>query len=140
MVTVVVAGNDFVYGNLRVDLSAIYGAGDYRVTLLANDKPNGGSPDYTTAWLGLNLAQYNGQPFSGIGFQEWPASGGSHDSIIYVTDINGQNTFCPAHYGVDPNWAGDEHAWYAGTNGKRCFWLLFPSVHVYMPATLKDYH
>jgi hypothetical protein len=266
MVAVVTAGSDFVYGELRVDLSAVYGAGDYRVTLLANDNPSSGSPSYTTAWLGFNLAQYNGQPFSGqfsqvglltrndgihwfvyaepgvtcllgsqywgtcngrscgclgnvsnlvslntwhlvelvtygqgywiarvneangnahdvaqiwssstriyragatteeaytgnqdpyltasfyhwhpqymasgVGFQEWPASAGGNNSFIHVTDLNGQNTFCPQHYGATPNILGDERLWFAETGGQQCSWLLFPSVHIYLPTTLKDY-
>ena len=60
----IAAGNDLMVGRLRVDLSEVYSAGDYRVLLLANDKPSSGSPDFTSSWLSLDLAQYNGQPFS----------------------------------------------------------------------------
>lgn len=56
-------GNDFVVGELRVDLSEVYDSKDYRVLLLANDKPNA-SGGMTVAWLGLDLAQYNGQLYS----------------------------------------------------------------------------
>ncbi len=266
-VVAIAGGNDFMVGELRVDLSEVNSAGDYRVLLLANDKPSSGSPDYTAAWIGLDLAQYNGQPFSaqfsqvgllarddgihwfvyaepgvtcmrgeeywgtcngrscgclgtvgdivsqstwhhvelvtygqgywiarvypagseigwdvaqiwststriyraqstmeeayttsqdpyligrfyywhpeyivpGSGFRDWPESAGGQRSNIYATDLNGQNTFCPDHYGVDPNWVGNERAWYAGTSGQQCSWLLFPSAHAYIPAVLKNY-
>lgn len=262
----IAAGNDFMAGKLYVNLNEVYSAGDYRVLLLAHDKPSSGSPDYTASWLSLDLAQYNGQPFSaefsqvgllarddgihwfvyaepgvtcirgeqywgtcngrscgclgtvgdivsqgawhrvelvtygqgywiarvyssgdvgwdvakiwststriydaqvtmeeayttaqdpyltgrfyhwhpeyivpGSGFRDWPESEGGHQNQIYATDLNGQNTFCPDHYGVDPNWLGDERAWYAGTGGHACSWLLFPSAHVYLPIALKNY-
>lgn len=64
---VLAEGNDFVIGDLRVDLSEVYNARDYKVHLLANDKPSSGSDDdFTTAWLGVFLAQYiPGVPDSG---------------------------------------------------------------------------
>ena len=64
---VLAEGNDFVIGDLRVDLSEVYYARDYKVHLLANDKPSSGSDDdFTTAWLGVFLAQYiPGVPDSG---------------------------------------------------------------------------
>jgi len=64
---VLAAGNDFVVGDLRVDLSEVYNATDYKVHLLASDEPSSGSDDdFTTAWLGVFLAQYiPGVPDSG---------------------------------------------------------------------------
>lgn len=76
---------------------------------------------------------------SGTGFREWPTSSGGNNSLIYVTDLNGQNSFCPQHYGATPNILGDERFWFAGTDGQQCSWLLFPSVHIYLPAILKNY-
>jgi len=61
-------GYDFVVGDLRVDLSEVYYARDYKVHLLANDKPTSGEDgDFTAAWLGVFLAEYiPGQPGSGL--------------------------------------------------------------------------
>ncbi len=66
-VTVVsAAGNSFIVADLRVDLPAVYQSRDYRVLLASWDKPNtGDTRNFTTAWLGVFLGQYNGQPFSG---------------------------------------------------------------------------
>lgn len=65
-VAVISAGNSFVIGDLRWDLPQVYNARDYRVLLGAWDKPGtGDSRNFTTAWLGVFLAQYNGQPYSG---------------------------------------------------------------------------
>lgn len=255
---VALAGNDFVWGELRVDLFDVAHALDYRVLLLANGKPNSGYPDYTTAWFGVYLAPYNGQPYSaqftqvglltksngirwfvyaepgvtclrgqpawgnlgcegnvndlvqigswhwvelvtynqgfwiariyesngtphdvakiwstsitiyragsvteeayaisqdphltalfyhwhpqylkgGVGWKEWPKSDGNN-SFIYVTDLNGQNTFCPQYYGANPNYANDEHAWFAGMGGQKCSWLLSPAYHHYLPLVQK---
>lgn len=260
-------GNDFVVGELRVDVSEVYSSGDYGVLLLANGQPAEGG-GYTVGWLGLDLAEYTGELYSaqfsqvglltnesglywfvyaepgvtclrgdsvpgwgtcngrpcgcqgdandlvalgsfhwvelvtygqgywiarvhtssqvgydvakiwsdspriyrasstseevysdpqdpflhasfyhwhpqymvwGSGFQEWPESAGGQRSFIWVTDLNGQTDFCPDHYGADPNMWGDERAWYAGSGGQRCSWLLFPSAHAYLPAVLKNY-
>jgi hypothetical protein len=259
-VITVAAGNDFVYGELRVNLGEIYNAKDYQVWLNATALPSGGYPDYTTAWLGVELAQYNGQPYSaqfsqvglltksdgirwfvyaepgvtclrgaqawgnrgcqgsvgdlvslgnwhkvelvtyqqgfwiarvytsnnvgydvaqiwstssriyragsvteeaygvaqdpyltasfyhwhpqymipGSGFKDWHESDSGGTSKIYVTDLNSQNTFCPQHYGIRPNFYNDERAWYAGSGGEQCWWLLFPSAHIYLPLVIQD--
>lgn len=253
-------GNDFLNGELRVDQPAIYNAGDYRAQLSAGITPSSGV-DYTTAWLGVDLAQYTGVTYSGLfsqvglltdstgvhwfvyteagayclmgnqawgtfgcegnpgdlvslgpwyrveiinvgsgywyfrvydingnfhdlafthvnnstriyrayateeeaytvatdpylpaafyishpqylltsGYwQEWPWSEGGHDNTIIAKDNYNNNTFCPQQYGANPNYAGDERAWYAGTNGQVCWWLLFPSSHVYLPLILNN--
>lgn len=256
----VLAGSDFVWAELRIDLFDIVYALDYRVLLAANGKPSNGYPDYTSGWLGVYLGQFNGQPYSaqftqvglltksngirwfvyaepgitclrgqpawgtlgcegsvndlvqigswhsvelvtynqgfwiarvyesngvahdvakiwsnsltiyragsvteeayavgqdphllasfyhwhpqylkgGVGWQEWPKSDGSN-SHIYVTDLNGQNSFCPQYYGANPNYGNDEHAWYAGMGGLQCFWLLFPTHYYdYLPLILNE--
>jgi len=59
-------GNTFIVGDLRVDLFEVYDAKDYRVYLLAHDKPSTGDiRNFATAWLGIFLGQYNGSPGSG---------------------------------------------------------------------------
>jgi len=71
----VAGGNSFVIADLRVDLPAVYNARDYRTYLYAADKPSTGDPgNFATAWLGLFLAQYNGQPFSGQFAQVGPTT------------------------------------------------------------------
>lgn len=255
--SVALAGNNFIIGDLRVDLAEVYNARDYRVHIAANAQPTTGDRrDFTTAWLGIFLAQYNGTPGSGkftqvgivttrdgiqwfvyaepgvtclrgtkhptlpecngdyndlvslgrytrvelkknlnedywraivydansIGYvvaqipynsnriylarsdteegyyeandpyitanfyhwhpqyleggvwKDWPVStGGSSNSTIWVSP----SSICPTHYGATPNQYGDERAWFAGTGGKVCEWLLFPSAHVYLPLVVK---
>jgi hypothetical protein len=251
------AGNSFIVADLRVDLPEVYLSRDYRVHLAAWDKPSTGNPDdFTAAWLGVFLAQYNGQPFSGQfsqvglqtmrrgirwfvyaeptvtclegfqpdpyhcygsygqfvnlyqwhivelvkypqdnfwiarvydangtahdvakiwstsnriymahsdteegyyettdpyitakfyhwhpqymdwerGWQDWPCStGGTGNSTIWASP----ESICPTHYGATPNMFGDERAWFAGTGGTVCFWLLFPCYHLFLPLILK---
>jgi len=249
-------GNDFMDGHLRVDLPQIYNAMDYRVMVNATAWPSNGYPNYTTGWLGVDLAPNLGH-FTQIGlitqssnnihwfvwapsaatvtclrgghtgwvgihgcegangdlvslsswyyvelvtypgqgnwvarvagydvaiiydnsttitkayvtmeeayttaqdpyvlasfyfwhpqymgtttWQDWTASsgGGDSDSVVIAEDYHLQNTFCPQHYGVTPNYAGSERAWYAGTGGQVCWWLLFPADHIYLPLVMK---
>lgn len=75
----------------------------------------------------------------GTGFQEWPESINTHKSTISAFDQDGNNTFCPDHYGATPNWLGDPRAWYAGTGGHLCNWVLFPGYHDYLPIVLRNY-
>jgi hypothetical protein len=68
---IALAGHDFIYATLRVDLPVVNSARDYQVTLYAKDIPSYGDPDYTAAWLSINL-DINHQPtfpdqFSQIG-------------------------------------------------------------------------
>lgn len=57
--SVTLAGNSFIIGDLRVDLAEVYNARDYRVHIAANAQPTTGDRrDFTTAWLGIFLAQY----------------------------------------------------------------------------------
>jgi adenosylcobinamide amidohydrolase len=73
------------------------------------------------------------------GFQEWVTSVGSGaDNFIYATDLDGQNTFCAQNYGATPYYSGDSRAWYAGTGGQQCSWLLFPSFTSYEPSVRTD--
>ncbi len=53
---VTAGGNDFVVGELRVDLTEINQAHDYQLDLLATSGPTT-SPNgsYTTTWLAINL-------------------------------------------------------------------------------------
>jgi len=32
---------------------------------------------------------------------------------------------------------GNERHWFAGSGGQICSWLLFPSVHIYLPIVIK---
>jgi hypothetical protein len=83
-------GWDFVDGDLRVDESEVYSALDYRVHLRANDKPASGiDGDLTTAWLGVFLAPWNGQPYSA-----------QFSQVGLKTDKNGIYWFVYAEPGV----------------------------------------
>lgn len=67
------AGNDFIDTELRVDQSAVNGSRDYLHTIWVGGRPNNGAGgDFTTAWLGVDLAVYNGTvysaKFSQVGF------------------------------------------------------------------------
>lgn len=257
------AGSDFIIGDLRVDLSEIYNAQDYRVLLLANDRPST-SGGIATGWLGLDLAPYNGQLYSaqfsqvglyadssavywfvyaepgvtclrgttqfgtcmngrpcgcvgalndlvtqgtwhwvelvsygqgywiarvydtnsnaydvaqiwststriyhaqstseeaytpvqdpfltvnfyhyhpqymqwGVGWRERARSTGNSpgSSFIRAWPAN----ICPNPYAATPNMFGDERAWFAGTGGQVCYWLLFPPIRNYLPLILKN--
>lgn len=70
-------------------------------------------------------------PFAG--FQDWPKSDNTYNSHIYSTPSG----ICPTHYGATPNLNNDEYAWFAGSGGQICNWLLFPSQHHYLPLIIK---
>ncbi len=48
------------------------------------------------------------------------------------TWASSQVNICPTHYGANPNVAGDERFWFAGTGGIVCNHLLFPP-KVFLP-------
>lgn len=256
VIAVNAGGNDFVVGDLRVDLPEIYNAQNYQVTLMAIDKPSTGDRrNFSAAWLGFFLAEYNGGVGSGkfaqvgllasrdglqwfvyaesdvtclrgtqpagdphhcygdyddlVSIKQWNRFHMSKDTVnsfwtAYVYDTAGnpysvaaihedsnviylarsdteegyyedndpyiQMSFyhwhpqyykdftweewpqslggiseiwtsppsiCPIHYGATPNYSGDVRAWYAGTGGEVCHWLLFPAHWVYLPLTIK---
>jgi hypothetical protein len=62
----------------------------------------------------------------GTGFQEWPGSLDPNISNLYVTDLQGYNSFCPQHYGATLDISGDPRFWFAGTGGNVCSYVLFP--------------
>lgn len=67
----VLAGNDFVIGELRIDLPVVKSAGAYDLLLYTPvaTRPSG-LGDFTTAWLGLDLADgpgTGGRQFSQVG-------------------------------------------------------------------------
>lgn len=71
---------------------------------------------------------------SGADFVDWrPSVSMSTLDEIRSVDGNNQNTFCPQHYGANPNQSGDQRYWYAGTGGQQCSWLLFPNATHYGP-------
>ncbi len=84
------AGNDFIDTELRIDLSSVNQARDYRLTLWVGGTPaNGSSSDYTDAWLGFFLAQYNGQLYSG-----------KFSQVGFITDKIGVKWFVYSEAGV----------------------------------------
>jgi hypothetical protein len=64
--TALAGGNDFVVGVLRVDLSEVTTGQylDYRHYVYNSAAPNNQTSDYTAGWFGIDLAQFNGQPYS----------------------------------------------------------------------------
>ena len=92
----------------------------------------------TDPYLPAYFNFYHPQYLTATGFKDWPSSSGGYDNVIRALDLNSQNTFCPQYYGVIPNANNDERDWYAGTNGDQCFWLLFPSSHVYLPLIINN--
>jgi hypothetical protein len=62
----VFAGNTFVIGDLRFDLPEIHNAGDYRLNILPVAQPSTGDlRNFSTAWLGVLLHEYDGTVGSG---------------------------------------------------------------------------
>lgn len=55
------ASNDFVNVDLLSDVELVYSAMDYKVGLMALDRPMSNPDIFTTAWLGLYLADGSGQ-------------------------------------------------------------------------------
>lgn len=83
------AGNDFVYGELRIDLPQIKYAGAYDLILYAAaDTRPSASGDFTTAWLSLNLANE-----SGVG-------GAQFSQVGLITRPDGLRWFVYAEPGV----------------------------------------
>lgn len=90
-VTSTTAGNDFIIGNLRVDLPEVYNATRYQVTVAPGIQPQYGyANDFGAGWIGVYLAQYNGQPFSG-----------QFSQVGIKTTIRGIYWFVYAEPGVD---------------------------------------
>lgn len=84
------AGNSFIIGNLRVDIPEVYNAGRYQVVLLANDRPSTGNhTNFAAGWIGLYLAEYDGQPYSG-----------KFSQVGFKTDRQGIRWFVYAEPGV----------------------------------------
>ena len=84
------AGNDFVDTELRVDLSSVYQSRDYVHTIWVGGRPNtGAGGDFTTAWLGVYLAQFNGTVYSG-----------KFSQVGFMTDKVGVRWFVYSEAGV----------------------------------------
>ncbi len=65
---------------------------------------------------------------------DWPESNGAGIDEIWTSPVS----ICPDHYGATPNINNNERYWYAGSGGEICTWLLFPSVHIYLPLVIKE--
>jgi hypothetical protein len=70
---------------------------------------------------------------NGNNFDPWLAIDGAGRSVVYPTDLNGSDWFCPQVYGGIHNYPAGERSWFAGSGGQACRWLLFPSQHIYVP-------
>jgi len=66
-----------------------------------------------------------------------PSQNPARFSQLYAVDLNGQNTFCPTHYGANLNYWNNDRVWFAGTSGQTCGALMFPP-KTYIPLAIKD--
>jgi hypothetical protein len=66
--SIVYAGNSFAPAVFRIDSSSLYNARDYITYIHTNSQPPSGtaSQGYLSAWLGIDLAQFNGQTNSAL--------------------------------------------------------------------------
>jgi hypothetical protein len=88
---------------------------------------------YITAKFYHNRPQY----LYGGNWTDWSESDSTGISQIYIQPIARSAEICPNHYGATPNLYGNERYWFAGSGGQTCSWLLFPSVHIYLPIAIK---
>lgn len=97
---------------------------------LARSDTEEGYYESTDPFIAASFYHWHPQYVNGTSWTDWPTStGGAGNSKIYASP----SSICPAHYGATPNVYGNERAWWAGSGGVVCEWLLFPSVHVYLP-------
>ncbi len=83
--TALAAGNDFIATTLRVDLASVNSAKDYIHTIYTGGLPNnGGTGDFTTAWLGAYLTP-----------------SGTFTQVGFMTDRNGPTWFVYSEAGVE---------------------------------------
>lgn len=61
----------------------------------------------------------------GQGFQEWMASLGGNNNILYATNGQGSSAFCPQFYGANINLSGDPRYWFGGSGGNVCSANMF---------------
>lgn len=66
-----------------------------------------------------------------------PSQNPARFSQLRAVDLNGQNTFCPTHYGANLNYLNDDRVWFAGTSGQTCGALMFPP-KTFIPLAIKN--
>jgi hypothetical protein len=107
-----------------------------RIYLARNDTEEG-YYEATNPFLDMAYYYWHPQYWNGSSWVEWAASEGSgKNNEIWISGANPQG-ICPGHYGANPYLGGDERAWYAGTTGQYCSWVLFPSSHTYLTLVQK---
>ena len=74
---------------------------------------------------------------SGQGFQEWKASLGGINNVLYVTNDQGSNVFCPQFYGANINLFGDPRYWYGGSGWIVCSANMFSYQH-FLPCVANN--
>jgi len=97
---------------------------------LARTDTEEGYYESTDPFITANFYHWHPQFLNGTTWEDWPSStGGTGNSTISAVPTQ----ICPTHYGAVPNIYSDERAWFAGSGGTICEWLLFPSAHIYLP-------
>lgn len=82
------AGNDFIIGELRVDLSSVYQSRDFTHFVWSGQRPTSGG-GYTTGWLGVRLGVFDGTLFSG-----------KFTQVGVITDLIGPYWFVLTEVGI----------------------------------------
>lgn len=100
---------------------------------LARSDTEEGYYENSDPYILLRYYHWHPQFLSSGTWTDWPESDSTAQSNIWTAP----SSICPNHYGATPNIFNDERAWYAGTGGVVCSWLLFPSVHVFLPVVLQ---
>lgn len=98
----VLADNIWLWGELRVDISEVYNAGDYQTLLYADELNNAPYDEGTCAWLSIHLAP--GDPphgFAQVGMM-------IDDRGIYWFVYSGEYDVIPARGGT-PRWYDGDH-------------------------------
>jgi len=85
------SGNDFAHTELRVDLASVYNSKDYQELINTTAKPAAGTASlgYTTGWLSVDLAAFNGSTYSA-----------QFTQVGIITDEYGPRWFVYAEPGV----------------------------------------
>jgi hypothetical protein len=128
-------GIGYLVAKIQSDSNRIY---------MARSDTEEGYYESNDPYIALNFYHWHPQYMYNSVWRDWPEStGGLGDSEIWIAgrDNSGNSvdptTICPAHYGTNPNFAGDERSWYAGSTGQLCSWLLFPSQHIFLPIVTR---
>lgn len=101
---------------------------------LARSDTEEGYYESTDPYISASFYHWHPQYLNNYVWTDWPTStGGGGNNTIWASPTS----ICPDHYGATPDMYSDERAWFAGSDGIFCEWLLFPSMHEYLPFVSK---